>query len=181
MAYAESSLLTLPDEIRNGMIAMGIIGLFSTISTLSLIVFITYRMVFWRNYYHQPIHTNQVFMLIYNLLLADLQQALSFLFSWHWIAQDQLVGPTPACFAQGWLIQIGDVSSGMFVLAIGVHTFVTIVWRKQLKHGQFIVALCCVWSFCLLLTALAPILHTTDVFIPSGAWSVHSNSSSSKV
>ena len=170
MSNIHTNLDPLPLDIRNGMIAMGIFGLISTGSTLGLMAFITYRMIFWRRYYEHPIHTNQIFVLIYNLLLADLQQALSFVFSFHWISQNKLVGPSPACFAQGWLIQIGDVSSGLWVLSIAVHTFINLVCQKQIKQRSFIAGVVALWVFCLTLTAIGPILSKDDFFIPAGAW-----------
>jgi len=95
-SIAITSLVPLPSNIRNGMIAMGLFGVLSTISCVTLIVFITYRMVYWRKYYDHSIARNQIFILIYNLLLADFQQAMSFLISFHWIAEDKLVGPNGA-------------------------------------------------------------------------------------
>jgi len=168
--YASSSLVPLPVDIRHGMISMGIIGLLSTSSTLSLLAFITYRMVYWRKYYDRPIHTNQVFILIYNLLLADFQQALSFIIAFHWVSMNELIGPTTVCFAQAWLIQIGDVSSGLFVLSIAVHTFISLVRQKTIPMKIFILAVVSVWIFCLLLTLLGPSLNPKDFFVPAGAW-----------
>ncbi|KAH9210207.1 G protein-coupled glucose receptor regulating Gpa2-domain-containing protein [Leptodontidium sp. 2 PMI_412] len=170
MAEIHTNLDPLPREIRDGMIAMGVFGLMSSASTLSLMLFITYRMVFWRRYYDHPIATNQIFVLIYNLLLADFQQALSFVFSFYWISKDKLVGPSPACFAQGWLIQIGDVSSGLWVLAIAVHTFINLVGQRTIKQRTFVIAVVALWIFCLFLTAIGPLLSKDDFFIPAGAW-----------
>ncbi|TVY81247.1 hypothetical protein LSUE1_G006811 [Lachnellula suecica] len=168
--YAKSSLDPLPPDVRHGMIAMGIFGLLSTISTLTLLVFITYRMTYWRRYYAHPIATNQIFILIYNLLLADFQQALSFVLAFHWIYQDKLVGPSSACFAQGWLIQIGDLSSGLWVLAIAVHTFINLVGQKYIPMAAFLAAVVAVWIFALVLTAIGPIQYGIDFFVPAGAW-----------
>jgi len=168
--YVSSSFDPLPDDVRRGMISMGFFGLVSSISTLSLLIFITYRMVYWRRYYDEPIAKNQIFILIYNLLLADFQQALSFLISFYWISQNKLVGPSPACFAQGWLIQIGDMSSGLWVLAIAVHTFVSLVGQKVVPLRTFVAAVVSLWMFCLTLTAIGPIMVRRDFFVPAGAW-----------
>jgi hypothetical protein len=168
--YVSTSLIPLPSDVRNGMVAMGIFGLLSTASTLSLFIFITYRMIFWKRFYDSPIATNQIFILIYNLLLADFQQALSFVISWHWIGENRLVGPSTACFAQGWLIHIGDISSGLFVLSIGVHTFINLVIRRQVPMKLFIAGVAGLWTFCLILTAVGPIMRGRDFFVPAGAW-----------
>lgn len=168
--YASGSLDPLPDSARHGMIAMGIIGVFSSASTFGLFVFITWRMISWRKYYDQPLASNQIFMLIYNLLLADFQQALSFLFAFHWVAENRLVGPNNACFAQGWLIQIGDVSSGMWVFSIGIHTFVNLVLHKHIPMKAFVAWVVLLWIFCVVLTAIGPITHPGDFFVPAGNW-----------
>jgi hypothetical protein len=168
--YASTSLIPLPLSIRNGMIAMGTMGLLSTLATSGLLLFITYRMVYWRRFYDHSIAKNQVFILLYNLLLADFQQAASFLFPWRWIAINELVGPSPTCFAQGWLIQIGDVSSGLWVLAIAVHTFNSLVIQKSISMPVFTICVVSLWMFALFLTALGPIMAPHDFFIPAGAW-----------
>jgi hypothetical protein len=165
-----SSLDPLPLDIRHGMIAMGIIGLFSSVSTFGLFIFITWRMISWRKYYDHPIASNQIFVLVYNLLIADFQQALSFLFAFHWVSENRLVGPTNTCFAQGWLIQIGDVSSGLWVLSIGVHTFVNLVLKKSIPMKAFVAWVISLWGFCLILTAVGPITYKEDFFVPAGAW-----------
>lgn len=168
--YASSSLDPLSQDVRHGMIAIGIFGLLSSVSTFSLFIFITYRMIKWRKYYNYPIASNQTFMLIYNLLLADFQQALGFLFAFHWVSEDRLVGPTPACFAQGFLIHIGDVSSGVWVLLIGVHTFVTLILQKTIPMSAFIICVISLWIFCLILTIVGPITNRNDFFVPAGSW-----------
>jgi hypothetical protein len=168
--YVSSSFDPLPEDLRRGMISLGFFGLISSISTLSLLAFITYRMIYWRKYYDESIASNQIFVLIYNLLLADLQQALSFLISFYWISQNKIVGPSPACFAQGWLIQIGDMSSGLWVLAIAVHTFIGLVGQKVVPMRTFIMAVISLWMFCLVLTAIGPIMIRKDFFVPAGAW-----------
>jgi hypothetical protein len=170
VTYENSSLDPLPRDVHHGMIAMGTIGLVSTISTLGLLIFITYRMIRWRQYYEHPIATNQIFILIYNLLLADFQQALSFLLAFYWISENKLVGPSPVCFAQGWLIQIGDVSSGIWVLAIAVHTFTGLVAQKIIPFGIFIGLVFLVWVFCLVLTIVGPIKEQVNFFVPAGLW-----------
>ncbi|TVY33124.1 hypothetical protein LSUB1_G007626 [Lachnellula subtilissima] len=168
--YASTSFDPLPAGLKSGMAAMGTIGLISVTTTLTLLGFITYRMIYWRRFYEHPIATNQIFVLIYNLLLADFQQALSFLLAFHWISQDKLVGPSAACFAQGWLIQIGDLSSGLWVLAIAIHTFINIVGQKQIPAAAFFTAVAGIWVFAITMTIIGPASHGIGFFVPAGAW-----------
>ena len=128
----------LPPELRRGLIALLSCSLLSVITTSCLLVFLTQRFIFWRRYYNRYPGYNQCVVLIFNLLLADLQQSSSFLVMPYWLMTDQLSAHSPACFVQGWLINLGDVASGMFVLAIAAHTFAVVVGRRMLGHKTFI-------------------------------------------
>jgi hypothetical protein len=167
---APYSLLSLSDEVRGGMMAMGTLGLLSFLTTFSLFLFITYRMVYWERYYDAPISSHQFIILIYNLLLADLQQALSFIISFHWLHIGKITAPSRECFAQGWLIQIGDLSSGMWVLAIGLHTFYGLVSKSLIPKRNFFGMVILVWVFVLLLTLVGPATHPKTFFTNAGVW-----------
>jgi len=113
---------------------------------------------------------NQYVVLIMNLLLADLQQGMSFLISWHWIKVDAILAPSRACFAQGWLINIGDISSGLFVFFIAAHTFVCAVKGRRISHNVFATLVCLTWVLALLLTSLGPLMYREKYFVRAGAW-----------
>ncbi|GLI75750.1 hypothetical protein PoHVEF18_004013 [Penicillium ochrochloron] len=72
---------------RSLFIAMGVVAILSLTSTLGLLSFLTYRFIFWQRYYKRPLAQNQYVVLIYNLLLVDLQQAIAFLISLHWVSR----------------------------------------------------------------------------------------------
>lgn len=160
----------LPDEHRRGLIAVGVMALLSTVSTTILLGVITYRLIFWRKYFRHYLGHNQYVILIYNLLLADLQEALGFLFSLHWVHRDALTKHTPVCFAQGWLLQIGDPASGLFVLAIGIHTFVIVVLRRKIPHSVFVGCIVALWVFCLLLVGIPTARYRLETYAPTGPW-----------
>ncbi|KKY28989.1 putative integral membrane protein [Diplodia seriata] len=160
----------LPEDLRRGLWPVGIFALMSTVATLALLCWITYRLVSWRKHYRSYVGYNQYVLLIYNLLLADLQQSISFLISFHWIHTDSMLAPSPACFGQAWLVQIGDISSGMFVLAIALHTFFSVVKGRQIPFRAFLIGTIVIWALALLLTVLGPALHGSDYFTAAGAW-----------
>lgn len=164
------SLDPMPDEMRRGLIAPALMGTFSAISTFALIVFILHRMLSWRKHYRVFIGYNQYVMLVLNLLIGDLQQASAFLVSWYWIAKDKIVAPTAACFGQGWLLHSGDVSSGLFVLAIAVHTFTTAVLGKRISNPVFYSCIAALWCIAYILTGIGVALHPNDYFVRAGAW-----------
>ncbi|KAF2838988.1 hypothetical protein M501DRAFT_905244, partial [Patellaria atrata CBS 101060] len=163
------SLDPLPSHIKRGLIPLGLFGLLSTISTSCLLGWITYRMISWRKHYRTYVGYNQYVVLIYNLLLADLQQSASFLISFHWMREGRIVAPSSACFAQGWLIQIGDVASGFFVLAIALHTWVSVIQGRKIPYGIFVGSILLCWGFALLLTIIGPAVHK-KYFTRAGMW-----------
>lgn len=127
-------------------------------------------MLFWRSSYARYIGYNQYIVLIYNLVLADLQQSLAFLICLKWIAQDKISGDTAACFLQGLWLQIGDPASGLFVLAIAVHTFLLVALGIKLSHRVFVILVVSIWGFCAILVIIPLASHGRYILIPSGAW-----------
>ncbi|WEW56776.1 hypothetical protein PRK78_002229 [Emydomyces testavorans] len=160
----------LPPAHRRGLIAIGITSLLSVITTVGLFLFITYRLIFWRKYHSAYIGYNQYIILIYNLLIADFQEALGFLLSLEWVARNSLSNESRMCPIQGWLLQIGDPSSGIFVMAIAIHTFVIVVLGRKMSHRVFVSFVVGLWAFCLLLVVIPTAMHGRKTFSPSGAW-----------
>ncbi|KAI9777513.1 MAG: hypothetical protein M1839_008807 [Geoglossum umbratile] len=160
----------LTPDLRNGLIAVSTLALASFLSTLGLILFLTYRMIKWRKRGRSESAYNQCVILIYNLLLADLQQSLAFLINYHWIRLGAIESPTPACYAQGWFISMGDMSSGVWVLTIAVHTFFSVTKRTQVAHGHFVCGIMAVWGFCFIFSIAGPIAHGKELYVKAGAW-----------
>jgi hypothetical protein len=174
LAYTEGGLTMdidpLPSAQRKGLIAVSVMAILSFLASLSLILFVTYRLVFWRSNYARYIGYNQYIVLIYNLVLADLQQSLAFLICLKWITEDKIEASSAACFLQGFWLQIGDPSSGLFVLAIAVHTFLLVALGHKLSHRVFVSAVVGIWIFVAVLVIIPLASHGRFVFIPSGAW-----------
>jgi hypothetical protein len=159
----------LQDEVQRGMIPISIFAICSACSTFTLISWITYRLV-WKHDYKTFVGYNQYVILIYNLLLADFQQALSFLFTLNWLRDGGITSPSKMCFAQGWLLNIGDVSSGFFVLAIALHTWYSVVLGRKIDYKLFTCGILSVWLIAFVLTVMGPALKGESVFGLSGAW-----------
>ena len=142
----------------------------SLVSVTALLAFITQRMISWRKHYKQYVGYNQYVILIYNLLLADLQQSVAFSISFHWLKIDKILAPTGACFIQAWFLQIGDVSSGFFVLAIAIHTWLGVVKGYKMPYKWFVMAILSIWFFALFLTVLGPAMHRDQYFSRAAGW-----------
>lgn len=161
----------MPDHIRRGLIALSLLGLLSLCLTGGVLVFIFYRLCNSKRYHAVPLRYNQSLILITNLLLADFQQALSFTLSLRWVKERAILAPTVTCNAQGWLIQIGDLSSGIFSLAIALQTFSILVLRKRFPYRYFVVWVIGLWSFCITLSLIGPLTHIKEgIFVAAGVW-----------
>jgi hypothetical protein len=167
---APHSLQQMNTETYNGLLAIGTMASLSMILTSTLLIFITWRMFAWKSYYTTFVGRNQCVVLIYQLILADFIQSLGFIISFHWTSERRIIGPDGACFAQGWLVQMGDVASAFFVLAIALHTSSQVVLRKALSHRTFLLAILGIWLISLLLTIMAPIVGGRYVFQLAGSW-----------
>ncbi|KAI1386805.1 G protein-coupled glucose receptor regulating Gpa2-domain-containing protein [Hypoxylon trugodes] len=165
-----NSLPSMDSSTYNGLLAIGTLATISLIFTSALLSFITWRMITWKSHYASAVGRNQSVVLIYQLILADFLQSLGFLISFHWVAERQIIGPDGTCFAQGWLIQLGDVASAFFVLSIAIHTTYQVILSRSLSHKIFICCILGTWVFAILLTSLAPIVGGRFVFQRAGVW-----------
>lgn len=159
----------LDDTLQRGMIPLAIFALCSALSTFTLLSWITYRLIF-KNDYQAFVGYNQYVILIYNLLLADLQQALSFLITLNWLKLGGISSPGPVCFTQAWLLNMGDVSSGFFVFAIALHTWYSVVLGRKLNYRAFTAAILGIWLAAFILTAIGPITKGPHFYAKTNAW-----------
>ena len=139
------SLDPITPVFKDGLIPVSIFAMMSLLSVTALLGFITYRLIMSRKYYRSYVGYNQYIVLIYNLLLADLQQSIAFSISFHWLKLGKILAPTPPCFIQAWFLNIGDVASGFFVLAIAIHTWLGVVKGHKLPHTWFVVSILVIW------------------------------------
>lgn len=161
--------LSVDSAQRSRFIAIGVVALCSAIATLSLISFLLYRFIFWKRYYKQPLVENQYVFLIFNLLLVDFQQALGFMMCLVWAAKGKVEYHTAACVLQGWLVQTADPGSGLFVLAIAVHTGAAVLRGRQLSFPAFLCCVIALWGFIITLGVIAVGLYGGDTFVVSEA------------
>lgn len=165
------SLDPLPPNIKQGLIAISTLAMISIVTTGGAIMFIVMRLFDKHNYQSAPLRFNQSIILILNLLLADFQQALSFVLSIHWVTKNAILAPTTACNVQAWMVQMGDVSSGLFSLAIAMQTFYIIVMQRNLPYKVFVSCVVGIWVVCITMSIISPIAHRNKhLYVSTGAW-----------
>ncbi|KAK0720270.1 G protein-coupled glucose receptor regulating Gpa2-domain-containing protein [Lasiosphaeris hirsuta] len=118
---------------------------------------------------------NQFLMLIYNLLLADIQQAMAFLLNIAWLQKDALDVNDPTCWAQGWFISTGDLASSVFITAIAVHTYLGVVKNYRAPTWIFYSVIASLWTF-VYGTGILGVIITRNgegvggLYVRAGAW-----------
>ncbi|KAI3544585.1 integral membrane protein [Colletotrichum abscissum] len=118
---------------------------------------------------------NQFLMLIYNLLLADIQQALAFLLNAAWLNKGGIIVESTTCWAQGWFISTGDLASSAFITTIAIHTYLSVVRDYKLPTWAFWCMIGSVWFFIYAL-AIAGVIITNNgadnggLYVRAAAW-----------
>lgn len=163
-------MFELTPTLRKGLIPVALFAMMSLVSVTALLLFITHRLISWRKHYREYVGYNQYVVLIYNLLIADLQQSIAFSISFHWLKLNKILAPTAPCFVQAWFLQIGDVASGFFVLAIAIHTWLGVIKGYKMPYIWFVVSILAIWFFSLVLTVLGPAMHKDRYFARAGGW-----------
>src|SRR5690349_17397178 len=129
-----SDSIDLSSDIIPWVRAVVALGFISFAASVSLLFILTYKLVVWQI---RSKKTNQFVILIFNLLWADIQQALAFLLNVEWLRLGAVKVDNPVCFAQGWLVSTGDLGSGVWCFAIGVHTFASVILDYRLRPRYF--------------------------------------------
>ena len=109
-------------------------------------------------------------VLIFNLILADVQQSVAFMLNVQWLRDNAVTVGSSSCWAQGWFVSTGDLSSGLFTLAIAIHSYADIVHDYRLGHRAFLAAIGSLWIFNYLMAIIGVVLHPADVYVRAGAW-----------
>lgn len=118
---------------------------------------------------------NQFVVLIYNLLLADMHQSIAFFLNAVWVGKDAIHVRSRTCWMQGYFVSTGDLSASLFIGAIAVHTYGTIV--RGYKPPQWVIVSTCVgiWLFNYLMVAIG-VLGTNNgqatggFYVRAAAW-----------
>lgn len=172
MTLSEDSgtLSPLPGVLSHGLVAVSTFGLLSFFCSTSLFFYLTWRLISWRWKSGVKSSVNQFLFLIYNLLLADIQQALAFLLNINTLRKNAIVVGSPTCFAQGWFVSTGDLSSSIFIFAIGVHTFLSVVKEYRLPTKVFYSCVAGLWIFNYGIAMIGPLRHGHDFYVRASAW-----------
>lgn len=166
---SSSTLDPLPPTLRQGLYAVALFGLLSLTTTVVLFSCLTYRLLTWYRKGQINNGANQFFILIYNLLIADIQQAIAFALTTAYITNDKIEVGTSICGTNGWFVSVGDLASSVSILAIAVHTFLAVVKDHMMSDRLFYTLLACAWIFIYTMAVLTVTMYP-HVYSRAGAW-----------
>lgn len=164
-----TTLEPLPPVLRHGLVAVAFFGILSLISSLTLFLFLTYRLCVWYHRSELRDGANQFLLLIYNLTLADIQQSMAFALTSVYLAQDKIQVGTSTCWANGWFVSTGDLASGVFILAIALHTYYAVVRGRRVNNKVFHGAIIGLWIFVYVM-AIIGVGMDSNIYQRAGAW-----------
>lgn len=84
--------------LQIGLIPVALLGLLSVVSSIVLLCILTWRIWLWNR---RAYNVNQFVFLVYNLVVADIQQAFAFLLNAQWLISNSIDVGTRTCYAQG--------------------------------------------------------------------------------
>lgn len=162
------TLSPLKPQLHRGLPVVAAFGLLSFFTSFTLFLILGYRLLSWAR--KSSFKKNQFVILIFNLVIADIQQSIAFLLNTEWIIRDEIRVGSTTCWAQGWFVSTGDLASGLFCLAIGVHTLLSVVYKYKPSTPVFYLSILLIWVFNFSLAMVGPILYPNDIFVRAGAW-----------
>lgn len=163
----QSNSFPLPEHIHPWLRAVVILGFISFFASISLLFLLAYKLVIWKI---KSKRSNQFVILIFNLLWADIQQALAFLLNVEWLRLGSVEVENPICFAQGWLVSTGDLGSGVWCFVIGLHTFASVILDYRLQTKYFYATIVALWIFIIGVSSIPVGLYGNDLYVRSGVW-----------
>ncbi|KAF1965101.1 integral membrane protein-like protein [Bimuria novae-zelandiae CBS 107.79] len=147
--------------------AVVVLSFLSFISAITLLILLAYRLIQW---HRKAKRTNQFVILIFNLLIADVQQSMAFLLNIEWLRVGSVVVGTPICYTQGWLISTGDLASGVWCFVIGLHTFASVVLDFRVSNKCFCTTIIALWTFIYGISLVGVGMYGKGLYVRSGIW-----------
>ncbi|KAK5414624.1 hypothetical protein LTR06_004438 [Exophiala xenobiotica] len=164
-----TTLDPLPPVLQRGLVAVAFFGILSLVTSLGLFTFLTYRLCVWKVKGQLRDGPNQFLILIYNLVLADIQQAMAFSLTSAYLAADKIEVGTTTCWANGWFVSVGDLASGVFIFAIALHTFFAVVKSRRPSNRVFYSCIGIAWIFVYAM-AIVGVGIDPKLYVRAGAW-----------
>lgn len=165
-----TTLQPLPKDLIPGLMVVSVMGSTSVLSAAILLCFLTYVLLKYARSHAIFDTRNQIAVLIYNLVFADMLQGTAFALNTYWLCKNAIKVPSNFCFIQGLFVSTGDLASGVFILAIALHTFATAVYHCRMSGAYFGLFILGCWGFIIAMSSFGIAMHGDDLYQRAGAW-----------
>ncbi|TDZ36603.1 hypothetical protein C8035_v005017 [Colletotrichum spinosum] len=120
-------------------------------------------------------HRNPFPILIYNLLLADMMEALAYALSMYWVVKDGIYAPSTVCWAQGWLGSTSNLAASLFLSVISVNTFLTVGLGYKPPPWAIYTCIACLWIFDFCINGAGVRVAEADPVVPGESFFMRAN------
>lgn len=169
-----TTLAPLPDVLHRGLPAVTSLAMLSLVTSSALFLHLSYRLLVLGHRRQrndaQNAHANQFIILIFNLVLADIQQSIAFVLNLQWLITDSITVGTSSCWAQVWFISTGDLASGVFTFTIAIHLLADIVFSYRPSRPRFLIIIALLWMFVYTAALIGIAMHPSDYYVRASAW-----------
>lgn len=112
-------------------------------------------------------------ILIYHVLLAEMQTSLGYALNLSWVADNGIFVGTSTCWAQGCLNNLGVLASSIFFMSISANTYLAVVWGWRPRQRTTHIWTACCWAAAIVLTFGGVV--ATENGRAEGGWFVRAN------
>ncbi|KAH9234675.1 hypothetical protein K456DRAFT_1749674 [Colletotrichum gloeosporioides 23] len=123
----------------------------------------------------EPQVRNPFPILVYNLLLADMMEALAYGLSSYWVAVDGIFAPSGVCWAQGWLGSTSNLAASLFLAVIAVSTFLTVGLGIKPPPWAVYTAIAGLWIFDFSINGAGVRVAEADPEVPGESFFMRAN------
>ncbi|OLN81947.1 hypothetical protein CCHL11_08642 [Colletotrichum chlorophyti] len=114
-------------------------------------------------------------ILVYNLLLADMMEAVAYSLSLYWISVDGIYAPSSVCWAQGWLGSTSNLAASLFLSTISINTFLTVGLGYKPPPWAIYTTIAGLWIFDFGINAAGVIASTIKPAVPGESFFMRAN------
>ncbi|KAF6823307.1 integral membrane protein [Colletotrichum musicola] len=114
-------------------------------------------------------------ILVYNLLLADLMEAVAYGLSVYWVSADGIFAPSSVCWAQGWLGSTSNLAASLFLTTISVNTFLTVGLGYKPPPWTVYTCIAALWTFDFGVNGAGAIVTSINPAVPGESFFMRAN------
>ncbi|KAF2400317.1 hypothetical protein EJ06DRAFT_549038 [Trichodelitschia bisporula] len=156
-------------ETQSCLMILAVISIWAAIHTVPTIAYVAHNLIRW----FKDVETSHGFvqvLLLFNILVANLLQSLSYSLSFYWLRTKELVSMSSMCKVQGYISMMGDLASVFFVCATALCTANSVLWYFPVSNRAVGWSIGALWLFAAVMPSIGYALHPEYFFALNGSW-----------